>query len=70
MPLHPIFRCRRAVLAAIIGEGGEPRPDQWRRAALEPFDEYVTPWGESSAQKPLWPSTQEKPKRLPPGPTF
>jgi len=70
MTLDPIFRVRRLVLASIIQAGGEPRPDQYRRAALEPFDDYVTPWGEATAQEPLWPSTKKRGEKRLPGPQF
>jgi len=70
MPIDPIFRVRRKVLAAILMGGGEPRPDQYRRAALEPFDQYVTPWGESTNQQKQWPSTATATAKRPPGPTF
>jgi len=70
MSVHPIYRVRRAALAALIVEGGEPRPDQWRRAALEPFDEYAPPWGHETDQRKQWPSTKDTAKRLPPGPQF
>jgi len=39
--LANIFRVRRLALAAMVGAGGEPQPWQWRRAALEPFDDRV-----------------------------
>ncbi len=70
MPIDPIFRVRRLALAALIVEGGTPRPDQYRRAALEPFDEYVTPWGEATDQRKQWPSTSSDNAKLPPGPVF
>jgi len=70
VPLDPIFRVRRAVLAAIIVEGGQPRADQFRRAALEPFDQYVTPWGEATDQRKQWPSAEEPPAKRKPGPLF
>ena len=54
MAVHPIYRVRRRVLAQILIAGGEPRPDQWRRAALEPFDEYGTPWGDETDQRKQW----------------
>jgi len=70
MSLDPIFRARRLVLASIILGGGEPRPHQYHRAALAPFDEYVTPWGDSTEQSKLWPSNQAGPTKRPPGPAF
>jgi len=70
MSLHPIYRCRRAVLAHILIEGGEPRPDQWRSAALEPFDQFVPPWGNETDQRKLWPSTKDKPQKFHGGPQF
>jgi len=67
---HPIFHVRRLAIAARLVAGDTIPAYDYRRAALEPFDEYVTPWGDSTDQKPLWPSTQRaKAKRLP-GPQF
>jgi hypothetical protein len=41
MNVQDIFRVRRLALAALVGAGGDPQPWQWRRAALEPCDEWV-----------------------------
>lgn len=70
MAVDPIFRVRRLALAAILTAGGEPRPDQYRRAALEPFDQYVTPWGEATDQRKQWPSTAAASSDRPRGPQF
>ncbi len=70
MTTHPIYRCRRLVLAQILTAGGEPRPDQWRRAALEPFDERVPfpPLPGSLRSAPA--ASTDKPEKLHGGPQF
>jgi len=70
MPVHPIYRVRRRVMAEILLAGGEPRPDQYRRAALEPFDDRV-PFAPLDRRDQV-PGTadREASRKLPPGPAF
>ena len=41
MTADPIYRVRRLALAARLCAGGQPSADDYRRAALEPFDARV-----------------------------
>ena len=41
MTTHPIYRCRRLALAARLLAGDTIEPRDWRRAALEPFDDRI-----------------------------
>jgi hypothetical protein len=41
MSTHPIYRVRRLALAARLAAGDALEPHDWRRAALEPFDDRV-----------------------------
>ena len=65
-----IFRVRRLALAAMVGAGGEPQPWQWRRAALEPFDEYVPPDALLPEKRPAGSAGTVTPLKRLPGPQF
>lgn len=70
MAVDPIFRVRRLALAAILTAGGEPRPDQYRRAALEPFDEGRFFTCESQRHLAMRTATSATLAGRPPGPQF
>lgn len=70
MSAHPIFRVRRLAIAARLVAGDKPRPSEWRRAALEPFDEWVPDYLlEPETRSVADPKSYRPPRRLP-GPSF
>ena len=70
MTVDPVYRCRRLALAARLMAGDELEPYDWRRAALEPFDERVPfePLPGSLRSAPA--DSTDKPKKFYGGPQF
>ena len=70
MTVHPIYQCRRVVLAHILIQGGEPEPWAWRHAALEPFDERVPFEPLPGSLRSAAAADADKPEKLHGGPQF
>ncbi len=70
MTTHPIYRVRRLALAARLTAGDELSAYDYRRAALEPFDERVPFEPLDQRDQAAADAANKRPTRLPPGPSF
>ena len=70
MTVHPIYRCRRLALAARLMAGDELSVYDYRRAALEPFDERVPFEPLPGSLRSAAADSNDKPEKFYGGPQF